>query len=294
MGIADFKGTSHWCHSFMKKANLTVRATTSVGQKISDDYQEKIARFRQYVNVECRGINLSNVGNMDEVPVSFDLPRRFTVDERGFQDVRVDTTGAEKANFTVVLGITANGNKCPPMIIFRRKTVPKERFPPGVVVKANEHGWMNDQILGEWIKECWCERPNPNPDPSKSLLILDSARSHLTEMAKESIRQASKIAVIPGGLTKFLQPLDIAVNKSFKSHLRMKWEAWMSQDAEHTFTATGRMRRASYSEVARWVADSFEAVPVECLKNGFKKALDEENGLMSDLEISFSDLNVDE
>ena len=35
------------------------------------------------------------------------------------------------------------------------------------------------------------------------------------------------MAVIPGGLTKKLQPLDIAVNKTFKDQLRAKWENWM-------------------------------------------------------------------
>ena len=35
------------------------------------------------------------------------------------------------------------------------------------------------------------------------------------------------MAVIPGGLTKKLQPLDIAVNKPFKDQLRAKWENWM-------------------------------------------------------------------
>jgi len=35
------------------------------------------------------------------------------------------------------------------------------------------------------------------------------------------------MAVIPGGLTKKLQPLDIAVNKPFKDQLQAEWENWM-------------------------------------------------------------------
>ncbi len=41
-----------------------------------------------------------------------------------------------------------------------------------------------------------------------SLLIYDSARSHLTDEVKSLVNKHSKIAVIPVGLTKKLQPLD--------------------------------------------------------------------------------------
>jgi len=49
---------------------------------------------------------------------------------------------------------------------------------------------------------------------------LDSAKSHLKEEVKKQVKNHSEIAVIPGGLTKLLQPLDISVNKSFKNKLR--------------------------------------------------------------------------
>ena len=38
------------------------------------------------------------------------------------------------------------------------------------------------------------------------------------------------IAVIPGGLTSVLQPLDVCLNKPFKDKLRSKWIDWMSTE----------------------------------------------------------------
>lgn len=29
------------------------------------------------------------------------------------------------------------------MIVFKRKTMPKDSFPPGVVIQCNEKGWMD-------------------------------------------------------------------------------------------------------------------------------------------------------
>ena len=40
----------------------------------------------------------------------------------------------------------------------------------------------------------------------------------------------------------------------------------------HSYTATGKMRRASYSEVCEWVLKAWEAIPVTTITNGFRKA----------------------
>jgi hypothetical protein len=61
----------------------------------------------------------------------------------------------------------------------------------------------------------------------KSLLMFDSCTAHLTPGINTIVNKYSKMAVIPGGLTKKLHPLDIMVNKPFKDQLRAKWKNWM-------------------------------------------------------------------
>ena len=75
------------------------------------------------------GVNRINSGNMDEVPVSFDLPSQFTVGERTEMDVSVTITGFEKCSFTVVLVVTRSGNKYLLIATFKRKAILKERSP---------------------------------------------------------------------------------------------------------------------------------------------------------------------
>ena len=91
-------------------------------------------------------------------------------------------------------------------------------------MKVNKKGWMTEDIMFDWIKECWLTRSSYEENPESSLLIFDSARSHLTENVKAELKRTSKIAVIPGGLTRFLQPLDVSVNKPFKENLRRHWD----------------------------------------------------------------------
>lgn len=104
------------------------------------------------------------------------------------------------------------------------------------------------------------------------MLILGSARSHLRDIAKSSIKENLKLAVILGRLTKYLKPLDILVNQSFKDHLRAKQEDWMVNTAYHTYTRGGRLRHAIYSEICQWVLDSFNAVTSQCIINNFVKS----------------------
>ena len=52
--------------------------------------------------------------------------------------------------------------------------------------------------------------------------MLDSLTSHKTEKNRNELaRFRTNIAIIPGGLTKFLQLLDFRVNSLFKIELRL-------------------------------------------------------------------------
>lgn len=160
----------------------------------------------------------------------------------------------------------------PCMTIFKRKTMPKEKLPAGIVVKVNPKGWMDEAMMKDWLNECYSKRPGGFFRRSKCLLVLDSMRAHITDTVKQAIKATNTIpAVIPGGTTKFLQPLDISVNRSFKTHLRTKWEKWMTE-GDHSFTKTGRMRRATLHEVCSWILAAWEKVPESAIKNGFRKA----------------------
>lgn len=266
--IVNFKGSNCWCDRFMKRNRLSVRAITSTGQKLPENWQVKVEEFHLFVGQATNGVEPSQIGNMDEIPMSFDMPTKFTVDVKGTQDIKICTTGSEKCCFTVVLTVMADGEKLPPMVIFKRKTIPKGEFPKGIIVCVNPKGWMNCDMLKTWLTEVWGKRKGSFFNP-KSLLVLDSARPHIANDSKALLKKYSKIAVIPGGLTKKLQPLDISVNRSFKSKIRRKWEKWMV-DGFHSYTKSGRMQRASYAEICKWIVESWADVARECIFHGFR------------------------
>ncbi|XP_005751641.1 uncharacterized protein LOC102209438 [Pundamilia nyererei] len=286
MNIKDFKGGPSWCFRFMKRKNLSIRAQTTPCQQLPPDYQEKVENFHKFVEkkIQENSIGPDDIINMDEVPLTFALPLTRTVNKTGASSVLLKTTGHERTHFTCVLACTASGQKLPPMVIFKRITMPKEQLPKGIVVKVNTKGWMIEGLMKEWLTECYGKCPGGFFHRKKALLVLDSMRAHITDSVKAAIKKTNSIpAVIPGGTTKFLQPLDISVNRAFKAALQVEWETWMTS-GEKSFTKTGRMRKASFSDVCQWILTAWSAVKESTITNGFRKAglLREESGAPSE------------
>ena len=72
---------------------------------------------------------------------------------------------------------------------------------------------MNENGMLYWVENVWTKRERiSNP---QSLLVLDS---FIVDSVKRRLGEKNtNIAVIPEGLTSCLQPLDVSVNKSFKT-----------------------------------------------------------------------------
>lgn len=105
MEIPEFKGGPSWCFRFMKRKQLCIHARTTLSQRVLADFQEKVDRFKKFAASQQRqyNIDLDHIINMDEVPLTFDIPMLRSVETRGVSSVTIRTTGHEKSHFTVVL-----------------------------------------------------------------------------------------------------------------------------------------------------------------------------------------------
>ena len=207
-----FQASKGWVAGFMKRYDLSLRAKTSLAQRLPKDLEEKIESFHKFV-VEKREedeFDDNLINNMDETPVYFDLVPGKTVNEKGAKSVLIQTTGNEKRHYMVVLAVSANGDVLPPMIIFKGKWALKFDFP---------------KVL-RWICDIYLKFTKKD----RSLLVLDSFRGHLTDSVKKTLRKGNIVmAVVPGGCTSKLKPLDVSINKPFKSELRKSWTGYISK-----------------------------------------------------------------
>ncbi|KAL0278423.1 UNVERIFIED_CONTAM: hypothetical protein PYX00_000251 [Menopon gallinae] len=266
----EFVGSLKWVFNFMKRNDLVRRSVASAGEQLPGDWEEKMKSFAEFVRGHLPNVDLSDVGCMDEVPVSFDVPTTFATGEEGTSDVGIGTAGHEKENFTVALAATADGKKLPPYVVFKCKTLPECKVPKNVVVSANEKGCMSSEEVTTWLREVWEKRPRSSADGS-AVLLLDAAIEHRAESVESCCRSMRTVpCVIPDGLSSKLQPLEISVNRSFKSNLRECWEKWMVKGFK-SFTKNGSMKRASHEEILKWIDSAWRNVPEIAVINGFKK-----------------------
>lgn len=140
---AEFKASYGWCRRMMRRCGLSLRRRTTIAQKLSSNYTEKLIEFQKHV-IKMRKLHnypLCAMGNADETPVYFDMPGATTVHPRGQKTVTIRTSGNEKLRVSVMLAALADGTKLPPFVILKRKQMPKEHLPKGTIfVRCQEKG----------------------------------------------------------------------------------------------------------------------------------------------------------
>ena len=128
MGVGDLRGGTTWCYRFMRRHDLVLRHKTRLSQKLPREFEVKILALQWSVIClrQSHKYEMQAIGNMDETPMTFDMPLNRTVDAIGNKTILVKTSGHEKDHFTVVLACLAYGAKLKPMVILKQKTMPKQ------------------------------------------------------------------------------------------------------------------------------------------------------------------------
>ncbi len=108
-------------------------------------------------------------------------------------------------------------------------------------------------------------------DGERRLLVWHTCHVHLTDKVKQELRKRTiDVAVIPGVMTSILQPLDVSINRPMKVNLRNLWTDWM-MDGKQEFLPSGKRRAASHEMVVSWVADAWQEIPTDMIKQSFLK-----------------------
>ena len=228
-------------------------------------------QFHRYVIDLCKKYSypLHVIANMDETPLTFDMSPNRTINISGEKTVKIRTTGNEKNRITVVLTCAGDGSKLRLMVIFKRKTLPKVANKHGVVIAAQENGWMDAERMKTWVEKVW--RSRRGGLGRRSLLVCDMFGAHVTKSVKTALtRENTNLAVIPGRLTSILWPLDVSLNKPFKDGVRKRWMEWMAEGI-HEFTMSGRQKKPSEELILSWIVGAWQDISEEIIESSFPK-----------------------
>ena len=121
------------------------------------------------------------------------------------------------------------------------------------IVCVQEKGWMDGDLMKKWIRQVWIKHTQCR----KALLVMDSFRAHCTEDIQNLLATAnSEIAFIPGGCTSKLQPLDVSLNKPFKTICRKSFSAFCRSQLSTMSDPADRLKTASKQQVVQWVEEA--------------------------------------
>ena len=141
-----FKASLGWYQNWKRCHSVSLRAKTTLAQRLPDDMEEKVVQFHRFVIVARQrvGYPMSRIFNMDETSMHFELPSSLSLEFTGSRTVSVKTCGAEKRSFTVVLAVAADGTKLSPKVVFKGVRAPRDLVVPNSLrVSFHKKGWMD-------------------------------------------------------------------------------------------------------------------------------------------------------
>ena len=98
------------------------------------------------------------------------------------------------------------------------------------------------------------------------MLVMGDASMHKIPEIKRSVELSeTKVMMIPGGLTRYLQPLDVSINKPFKEEIRRKYNEYCIENTN---------LKVSRKQIIDWVGEIWysEKLSSAMISKSFKKA----------------------
>jgi hypothetical protein len=111
--------------------------------------------------------------------------------------------------------------------------------------------WLN-MMLERWLGGLLCKC---------TMLVVGSFRGHVTESVRAEVNRVSDL-VIPNGVTKLLQPLDVVINWPFRFAFKLFYNQWMTT-TKHELTPSSRMKLTLLPMVCEWIPATWCSVSSE-------------------------------
>lgn len=233
-----------WLRNFMKRHSFlsirhpeacSIARSSSFNRHNVETFMDKLKEVLERNPSFSDG---SRLWNLDETGTTTVQKPRKVIAGKGVKSVAQATSGEKGSLVTTCCFINALGNTLPPAMVFPRTHFKSHMIrdgPSGTLGLATPSGWMNADlfvdVMKHFIKHTCSSKENP------TLLLLDNHESHLSieclDLAKEN---SVTILTFPPHCSHKLQPLDVGVYFSFKSHYNSAVSSWLVNHPGTPFT----------------------------------------------------------
>nr|CAD7434292.1 unnamed protein product [Timema monikensis] len=248
---SQFKASPGWALRFCKRHPELLRHRPTLETELPSELLHKVELFRFNVQklIREKAIPLAAVGNMDELHLNFtiSLPGSGTNWKRHLVLRRPDM---DNCHATVVLACLADGNMLPPMLILKGNLDASPDFESfEVSVTYQKDAQMDLTTMETWLERIWF-----------NLLIADCYEPHgVTNITDIFRARGCHCAVIPGGCTSRLQPLDITIKKEFQDVIEKQWNSFNSI-SNGSWDTQNKLQLPGQREIIDWVSTAYRHV----------------------------------
>jgi len=204
---------------------------------------------------------------LDETSFCHDPSKTKIVGGIGISTTRT-THGSGRDNTSVLMACSASGQKGPPLIIFKGKSVwdkwvGETSFFPGTTYAATTNGWMEKEVFYNYFEKSFIKNTNPTPE-NPVLLIYDGHSSHVDlKLIDTAIKNNVTIMLLPPHSSHLLQPLDLAIFKSIKN----EWDKILC-----CWCRNHQGQKLPKSELSKIICNIWTKLDPQIIKNGFRKS----------------------
>ena len=296
------------CYRILKRNHYSLRKASHLGGplpvkslELFYDFFRDIIRNRYRLEIYDKEEDYDRLVNIDETPIYFEMVTDKTYNKKGAKVVSIETKGNEKKLITCVLACSASGKKLTPCLIFKGgkdgnlelkyknlDCVKNKK----IAIYFQSNAWCDEAIFKKWIKDVYILYEEEKIK-KKCILIMDKAPSHIYR-CRYLEKKNKNYVFIPGGLTRYLQPLDIGINKQFKDHLKNLYLENLAENIKYDDTSSEKelallkkyenifgdgkkptLLDAQRLNIINWVIDvwwSDEKIKPSAIINSFNKA----------------------
>ena len=125
----NYNTLHRWCYRFLTRYCYSIRRPTYIGQKLKENSSSEYNKFYKILynirlKLETNDIDTDTIiYNMDETPLVFEMIANTTISKIGAKNVSIRNIGSDRSRFTIILCIGSNGEKIPPLVVFKGKKI---------------------------------------------------------------------------------------------------------------------------------------------------------------------------
>ncbi|GAA6232425.1 pogo transposable element derived with ZNF domain b [Lates japonicus] len=258
-GFSDsFRISYNWAVTFMLQQRLgirTVGTAATLTRTLPASMEAKVKTFREFTQkiIQVHKLPENAVGAMDELCLFVDLR---LVQDKSRRSEALELTGSLPL-VTVYLTMLVDGTMLPSLVLVNRQLAGKI-LPQFILLEARPESLLVEEALDLWTNKVWLKHVCSLAQPSKSMLISDRHREHMGDQFLSSISGSGTLpAVIPGGCSFCLQPLEVCVKPVLQRFILSRWAKFTAGNPKELEETSPHRLQANVAQLLfDWVVEA--------------------------------------